>query len=127
MRTAFLGLRGHREPEACRKLFLRQAQALALQLRMAILMRPDRERNQRLGRQLIRLQPVSQQSLLLAEFEFVNEHAVQVAPLFFAKRGLAGNGLDCGVQRGFVLGMRLFNHSRKQGAARMAKAMGLAE
>ena len=79
--------------------------ASALQLRIEVFMRPDREQNQRLGRQLVRLQPVGQQSLLLVDLEFVDEHAAEVAPLFFAQRGVAGDGLDCGVQRGFVLGM----------------------
>ena len=58
--------------------------ASALQLRIEVFMRPDREQNQRLGRQLVWLQPVGQQSLLLVELEFVDEHAAEVAPFFFA-------------------------------------------
>ena len=107
--------RGQREPLARHKLFLRQAQALALQLRIEVSMRPHREQHQRLGRQLVRLQPVGQQSLLLVELELVAEHAVQVAPFFFAKRGINGYGLDFGVQHGFVLGVQLFGHARKRG------------
>jgi hypothetical protein len=54
------------------------------------------------------LQPVGQQNLLLVELELVGPSAVQVTSLFCAQRGLAGNGPDCGVQFGFVLGMPLF-------------------
>ena len=68
--------RGHREPKACCELLLRQAQALTLQLRIEVFMRPDREQNQHLGRQLVWLQPVGQQSFLLVELEFVDEHAL---------------------------------------------------
>ena len=107
--------RRHREPEACRKLLLRQAQALPLQLRIEVFMRPHRKQNQRLGRQLVRLQSVGQQSLLLVKFEFVDEHAAQVATFFLAKRRVNGYSLDCGVQHGFVLGMKLFGHARKRG------------
>ena len=89
--------------------------ASALQLRIEIFMRPDREQNQRLGRQLVWLQPVGQQSLLLVEFEFVDEHAAEVAPFFFTSRGVAGDATDCGVQHGFFLRMKLFKHSRKRG------------
>ena len=53
--------------------------------------------------------------VLLVDLEFVDEHAAEVAPLFFAQRGVVGSGLDCGVRRGFVLGMKLFSHSRKRG------------
>lgn len=89
--------------------------ASALQLRIEVFMRPDREQHQLLGRQFVGLQPIGQQSFLLVELEFVDEHAVQVAPLFFAQRGVAGDGLGCRVQHGFVLWMKLFKHSRKRG------------
>ena len=53
--------------------------------------------------------------VLLVDLEFVDEHAAEVASFFFAQRGVGGSGLDCGVRRGFVLGMKLFSHSRRQG------------
>lgn len=62
----------------------RTAYVSAHDLRIEVFMRPDREQHQLLGRQLVGLQPVGQQSLLLVEFEFVDEHAAEVAPFFFA-------------------------------------------
>jgi hypothetical protein len=32
---------------------------------------------------------------VVVQFEFVDKHAGQIAPLFFSKQGLAGNRFNC--------------------------------